>query len=204
MSAKLIKDLKALLAQFDESPATEIHELFVDGEICPAGLLPCDPSKEECPDEFMNPIIYNNVGARCYTKLAIEHMPPRSEKQQVHDIHELEKYATEMQTLLEGVKKIKESENEGIEVVEPPQKLIEVIDVEGDEENRIKLEDDEEKKENKNEENRIKLEEKKEKKTPAVTFATSTSTFAAPVEKKNEDAESKEERSKDVEIKKEK
>jgi hypothetical protein len=74
-NARLIASLKDLLEDNEDTSRTSrvSGEIYLPGDKCPSGMIPCDESSDVCPSEEyrVEPGIYNKKGHRCYTKQGV-------------------------------------------------------------------------------------------------------------------------------------
>lgn len=117
MSTKpdLIEELRALLTQHDKLTDTmknsRMAPIFLDRNVCPPGLAPCDPTTQKCPDddEAFAPPTYMNDGTRCYTAANVEFLRRTHPDEIQIDIREFVTRAAELNTKLrkklEGIRK---------------------------------------------------------------------------------------------------
>ena len=76
-STEAVQQIREFLAKYGDYSTDRGDEpkelLFLPGEQCPTGLVPCDSSTETCPDVGLWPKIYNSKGLRCYSRENVAH-----------------------------------------------------------------------------------------------------------------------------------
>jgi hypothetical protein len=76
-STEAVQQIREFLAKYGDYSTNRGDEpkelLFLPGEQCPTGLVPCDSSTETCPDVGLWPKIYNSKGLRCYSRENVAH-----------------------------------------------------------------------------------------------------------------------------------
>jgi hypothetical protein len=85
-SKEIIRSFRELVSKLDlddyetKRGEYEGEDLFLNTTQCPSGLVPCDDSTQECPDEGVWPRIYNSEGNRCFTREGVAYKKKMSKK----------------------------------------------------------------------------------------------------------------------------
>lgn len=119
---EILKALSEVLGNFSEfsnytkkrqQSGANAQSIYLDGETCPGGTVPCDPSDGECPEEdlALNPGMYTSEGLRCYSRASMEMLAkraPEEVKSQQLNIMSIVEGAATLITKIQGkVKHIK-------------------------------------------------------------------------------------------------